>query len=244
MSTGTLTDKQALQEGEYRLPYHWLSKRTVRVQYQRTSHLIAGRVRSHLGSGGLVLDAGCGDGRGTADLRELLAEPDFVLCGVDYSQRAILHAKAMTYGSGLRFEVADLTGPLDGLRGSQAFDCVLLREVLEHLTEEDLTAALSCAHQVLCDGGLIVVTVPSANLPVSAKHYRHYTPRLLRDTLTSHGFSMLEVTGFGYAPLYSERLMRLGQQPKVWRVFNPLWREVDPDNACDLLAVGRKREST
>lgn len=238
--TQALSVPAELQEAEYARPYHWLMKRSTRVQYERMSTLIAALLKSHLPDGGHVLDAGCGDGRGTHDLFERLVGGSFELRGCDYSERAILHARAMTYGSSLDFTVADLSMPLDDVVEPSTVDAVILREVIEHFPDEQERAALGNVRRALRPGGLVIVTVPSASLPVSAKHYRHYTPESLQAALSDTGFVNEQLTGFGYRPLYSERIWKLNRLPKLWRLLNPLWREVTPSVACILVAVGRK----
>ena len=241
MSTKTLSEKQLLQEAEFRRPYHWLSKRTTRVRYERFSDLIAERILAHLPEGGTILDAGCGDGKGTADLHERLGGHGFTVRGADYSERAILHAKAMTYGSGMEFDIVDLVERPTERFDSARCDGLVLREVIEHLTDDEVDAALRGVRAVLRDGGLVVVSVPCDNLALSAKHYRHYSQSLLEETLESRGFRVLETIGFGYSALYWERLLKLNHYPKIWRVLNPLWRQVEPRNACELLALGQTR---
>lgn len=75
-----------------------------------------------------VLDAGCGPGKVTSILHEMI-QPGGEIVGVDYSEERIRHAKA-NYGhqSDIDFEVHDLRDPLDGLG---PFDLIWVRFVLE-----------------------------------------------------------------------------------------------------------------
>jgi SAM-dependent methyltransferase len=92
-----------------------------------------------------LLDAGCGPGKTTAILRDMI-QPDGEILGVDYSNERINHAKE-NYGSEseIDFLLHDLREPLDGV-GS--FDLIWVRFVLEYNRDEsrdivkNLTACL------------------------------------------------------------------------------------------------------
>jgi len=76
-----------------------------------------------------VLDAGCGPGKVTAILHEMIRPAGSIL-GVDYSKKRIRHAKRQ-YGKkpGIDFQLHDLRDPLNGV-GS--FDLIWVRFVLEY----------------------------------------------------------------------------------------------------------------
>jgi ubiquinone/menaquinone biosynthesis C-methylase UbiE len=75
-----------------------------------------------------VLDAGCGPGKVTSFLHEML-QPDGSIVGVDYSEERISHARDQYGKSGVRFEVWDLREPLTGLG---RFDLIWVRFVMEY----------------------------------------------------------------------------------------------------------------
>ena len=76
-----------------------------------------------------VLDAGCGPGKVTSILHEMI-QPGGSILGIDYSEERIRYAK-QHYGQkpGIGFKVYDLTKPLEGLG---RFDLVWVRFVLEY----------------------------------------------------------------------------------------------------------------
>ena len=75
-----------------------------------------------------VLDAGCGPGKVTSILYEMI-QPGGTILGVDYSETRIKHAeKHYGKGSDIAFQIHDLREPLDGM-GS--FDLIWIRFVLE-----------------------------------------------------------------------------------------------------------------
>ena len=75
-----------------------------------------------------VLDAGCGPGKVTSILYEMI-EPGGTILGVDYSEERIKHAeKYYGKGSDIAFQTHDLREPLDGMG---PFDLIWIRFVLE-----------------------------------------------------------------------------------------------------------------
>ncbi len=92
-----------------------------------------------------MLDAGCGTGKITSILREMI-QPGGRILGVDYSEERIHYAK-QHYGqeSGIDFQVYDLRDPLDGMG---LFDLIWVRFFLEYFRVEspdivrNLTACL------------------------------------------------------------------------------------------------------
>ena len=84
-------------------------------------------------SGQRVLDAGCGPGKATSVLHDIV-RPGGQVVGIDYSVERIRHA-VENYGQndGIEFQIHDLREPLNGL-GS--FDLVWVRFVLEYYRAE------------------------------------------------------------------------------------------------------------
>lgn len=76
-----------------------------------------------------VFDAGCGPGKITSILHEMI-QPGGTILGVDYSEERIYHAKKH-YGKdkGIDFLVHDLRDPIQGVR---PFDLIWARFVLEY----------------------------------------------------------------------------------------------------------------
>lgn len=77
-----------------------------------------------------------------------------------------------------------------------SFDIVAILETLEHIKEGEETDALKEAHRVLKPNGLLVLTVPSDNIPVSTKHYRHYSTEGLSNKVKKAGFNICVQTGY------------------------------------------------
>jgi SAM-dependent methyltransferase len=82
-----------------------------------------------------VLDAGCGPGKVTSILNEMI-QPGGMILGVDYSEKRISHAKEH-YGlePGIDFQFHDLRDPMEGIG---QFDIVWARFFLEYFRMESL----------------------------------------------------------------------------------------------------------
>jgi 2-polyprenyl-3-methyl-5-hydroxy-6-metoxy-1,4-benzoquinol methylase len=143
---------------------------------------------------GRILDVGCGRGI----LPALMRERGWEAHGLEFSETSAQHARdelrlPVFVGDFLQSPYAD---------GS--FDTVVLWHVLEHVP--DPVAAIRRARQVLRPGGLLVIAVPNFeslqarwtgrhwfHLDVP-RHYHHFGLALLRQLLTSNGFSILDVS--------------------------------------------------
>ena len=134
-----------------------------------------------------VLDAGCGEGYGSA----LVAETAASVLGVDRSAVALARAHANHAGPRVRFACADLTR-LDAIR--RRFDVVLNFQVLEHLHDPRPLLEQFAAH--LEPGGTLVLTTPNRPMSVSENpyHVHEYTADELRPVLAPY-FSSVDVRG-------------------------------------------------
>jgi SAM-dependent methyltransferase len=124
-----------------------------------------------------ILDVGCGSGLFFSRLSEfgtaVGVEPDPLLAEADTRHRDRIHA-----------------GDLSTLPAGDAFDLILLLDVLEHIDapETDLARAFS----ILKSGGLALVTVPAFQLLWSSHdeinhHKRRYTASSLTDLIRGAG---------------------------------------------------------
>lgn len=230
--------RRALQEGEYRLPHHWVLRKHGLANYLHKSDRLAELVRGAGCAGGAALDVGCGDGRGTHELATRLG-PAFTWTGVDFSERAIAFARLMA--EDLRFEVQDgeRLAAADG-----AYDLVVAREVIEHVPPPDVGSFVAELRRVLAPGGVLVVTTPTTNRRVPEKHFQHFTEGSLRAAIEGGGgFRVERVEGLGWFP-GGGRLERAYRYvialPALWRL--DAWngsRALPPAKADDLLVVAR-----
>jgi SAM-dependent methyltransferase len=148
-------------------------------------------IQPYLRSGGTHLDYGAGSGH----IVRLLAEGGWRVAAYDPSadRRAVLSQQV-----GGRPEFLGVVGP----ESTEAYDVVLLFEVIEHILDADLAASLERVRRFVKPGGRIVVSTPnnedldlgSAYCPVSNRlfhrwqHVRSFTPKNLEETFSGCGF--------------------------------------------------------
>jgi SAM-dependent methyltransferase len=214
----SLTDKQQVQEGGYKLPYHWFIDPAT-----SKGRLYFGYWNAAIGSlpqkakTGRVADAGCGDGRVLGLLRDRGYQD---LTGIDYSERALAAAKEVV--PGIKTVMADLKSiPLP--EGS--FDGIVCIETIEHIPPDELPAVTSELARVLVPGGTLVITVPALAggppQPGSA-HYQHFTVKSLSGYLPD-SLEVASVKGqdpIGFHPL---KLFYVLIDNKLWDI-RPLRR--------------------
>jgi SAM-dependent methyltransferase len=118
-----------------------------------------------------VLDVGCGDGR----LLNMLKGKVPCLAGVDVLEQAILFARA--FNPDLEFFVGDVS-LVPG-----EFQVITLIEVMEHIPDGEYPEFINKVVEKTLPGGRLVVSVPTTNMPLNRKHYRHYNLPLLQKHL-------------------------------------------------------------
>jgi len=158
-----------IQENQYIFPYHYLSlhdelyRRFIHKHYLSLLALI--RELADIKPGDNILDAGCGDGRFCYEIRNDNAN----VTGIDYSDRAIAFAKA--FAPECIFQCEDLATCV-----TRPFDKVVNIEVMEHIPPEALNSFAKSLSSCVKLDGLLIISVPSYKMPVTKKHYQHFTP--------------------------------------------------------------------
>jgi SAM-dependent methyltransferase len=101
-----------------------------------------------------VLDAGCGPGKTTAILHELV-QPDGSAVGIDFAKDRISHARE-NYGrnSGIDFIVCDCR---ESLQHIGQFDLIWVRFVLEHYLDESLQMVRNLSSALKPGGSLCLL---------------------------------------------------------------------------------------
>jgi ubiquinone biosynthesis O-methyltransferase len=143
-----------------------------------------------------VLDVGCGEGYGAAELAGCAS----TVLAVDYSPAAIAHAQETYSLPGLRFEVMNAL-ELDG-REEAEFDLVTCFEVIEHI--EDDQRFIRGLARVLRPGGKLYLSTPNrivdelfasvAGHEPYAYHINMLTPRALLRLMRPH-FTTVKIYG-------------------------------------------------
>jgi SAM-dependent methyltransferase len=135
----------------------------------------------------VILDLGCGPG----NMLHLLRGQGYRrVTGVDISPEQVRVASSV----GFPVVNSDLMGFLAGR--SDDTDCIILFDVIEHFTKDELFTFLDACHRALRPGGIFILQTPNAESPWGAMHRYH-------DITHETGFDpasldhVLRVAGFG-----------------------------------------------
>ncbi len=145
-----------------------------------------------------VLDFGCGDGRLLSELASRV--PVSKLWGVDVDERSLRFAGGFNDEAKVLFARS-----LKELRGKR-FDVIVASEVMEHIPPEECSPIVSALGELVSPSGAVVVTVPTHNIRVSRKHFRHFDATELAALLGSH-FKLVSsryIHRVGLAPMLVE----------------------------------------
>lgn len=180
------SDRFSLQENQYHRPYHHL----LDIEKSRFFDTLDwgleyyGYVEFVINiAAGLdaksIAEVGCGDGKILYELAKQFPEKQFF--GYDLAEQSIAFAKA--YGHSL----SNLTFFCDDFKeAEQTFDLILCVETLEHIPNEEIPNFINNFSRRLNTGGKLLVSVPSVNLKLRDKHYRHYDVPLLSEQFSPH----------------------------------------------------------
>jgi 2-polyprenyl-3-methyl-5-hydroxy-6-metoxy-1,4-benzoquinol methylase len=174
-------------------------------------------VKKHLRPGMRILDIGAGDRRMERRVKE--AYPDILYKSMDIDRRTPHDYYAL----------ADI---------DEQFDLIVLFEVIEHLELEKGVEMLRRLHELLVDGGILIISTPNIFNPsrfwVDATHKVAYHYEELGGILLSQGFEVLGIyrTFNASVPKYFLRII----------LFYPLHRILNVDFAKSIVALAQKRK--
>ena len=254
MANKNLSEKQAIQESEYFIPYHYIPEKDGHgfsqtlfwswgMRYFAGIELVLAQLRQLSFSS--VIDIGCGDGRFLREVSK--AFPGKSLLGVDYSGAAIALAKALN--PDLNYVCLDIAN--DETPGQ--FDVATMIEVLEHIPPNEIDSFLEGVSKSITSNGTLILTVPHENKRVQNKHFQHFSSQKLRKILASH-FHVEHMMPFDRISKIDARLSRiLGYQGNNYikkkkklngflykRILRNCFEE-QPENRCGrLLAIAKK----
>lgn len=125
-----------------------------------------------------LVEVGCGDGKITLEIAKRFRNKNIE--GYDLSEQAILFAKSYGFGyNNLSFYCEDFK------KSKEKYDIILLVEVLEHIPDDEIESFMNLLASKLNTNGKLVLSVPSKNLKLHPKHYRHYNLNLLKNHVNS-----------------------------------------------------------
>lgn len=140
---------------------------------------------------GEILDIGCGSGQ---FLYFLKSEGFERLSGLDLDERQIKIAQE------LGFKVEKKTALEYLIQTSDGYDMIVMLDIVEHFTREELFPLLSEVFRKLRAGGRFIVSVPNAESPTGPAcvhgditHETSFTSLSLEELLFCHGFEIQEI---------------------------------------------------
>jgi len=222
-------NKFEYQENQYIFPYHHIpyldsennvvNHRSLGWGFKYFTYLLRIRELVEEINPDSILDVGCGEGRFLGLLGNRIRK-----VGVDLSLRPIKFAQA--FHPDIEFHCADA----DQLK--EEFDVVTAIEVLEHVPDEQVTNFLKILEKRIKESGKIIISVPTTVLPVSEKHYRHYTLEIFKQQLENSKINLeIEHVEYVYKSSSLLKLYSKLTQNKLWIIeIRPLrnfvWRMV------------------
>ena len=150
-----------------------------------------------------LLDVGCGDGYLLNRLYQRYSQRSYM--GFDLSQKRITQNKHEN--PNIDYQVRDLSNPM-GFSTSdamflQAFDVVVCSEVIEHITNWEITLdnAISC----MSDDGVLLLTTQAGKrflFDINIGHVQHFELATLERFLQERGLDVLDAYRVGF-PFYT-----------------------------------------
>lgn len=188
------------------------------------------RLRGKLDGKQRVLDFGCGGGFLIPALSKVAGE----VYGVDFSPKSVELTNERSR------DIANFRGasaPTEALEKGLRFDGILAVEVIEHLSDEQLSGTLELIKQLLEPGGVVVFTTPNDEDLTESRlycpecdhvfhrwqHVRSWNARSLSAFLEQQGFNNVEAWTTDFAPPVG-----LGAWRHVRRAAKALGRGSDP----------------
>lgn len=175
--------EQKRQEEEYNYPYHYipefrnyfspLKDWTWSFEYISAIEFILNQIKKDENFINSIADVGCGDGRLTKELS--FDFPKQKVIGIDFSNKAIELAKAIN--PDLNFLNLDIINN----NINNKYDAITLVEVFEHIPLDKCSNFVNALYEILNKNGVIYLTVPHKNKPLSYKHFQHFSLKSLEN---------------------------------------------------------------
>lgn len=239
-----LYKEQERKQNSWDLPYSWLHDLNTQIGRSYLGRLkllldMAGNL-----TGKQVLDAGCGDGRLSAEC----ALQGAAVTGVDINPRALAFAKIFSPPS-----AAYQQALIQKLNFSnQLFDITFCIETFEHIPPSQEREVVKELYRTLKQDGYLIISVPSSSTPLKSRprHYRHFNSSLLK-VIFSEFFLIDKMHGQESSSFFVKIISRFCEN-KYWKIY-PLmrfvnrylfikyWNLVSINKSFHIIAILRKK---
>lgn len=183
----TKLKKFKLQENQYSRPYHHLvdfgRKKTFDylywgLEYYGYSKFIINLI-DKISPNKKIAEVGCGDGKISIEIAKRYTKS--IIDGYDLAHQAISFARSYGYGfKNCNFYDVDFSN------SKEKYDIILLIEVIEHIPDSELERFIGMISKKLNKNGKLLISVPTTNVPLNSKHYRHYTKKKLMSHISNY----------------------------------------------------------
>ena len=124
-------------------------------------------------------------------------------------RRRRLSERAINFAKEFNPELDFYTGSADDIDGE--YDIAIAAEVLEHVPDERVSEFIVPVAKKTKPGGVAIFTVPTTNVRLNRKHYRHYDASIIKQQIEASG-----------APLTIEKVEYIFHLPWWLRVYSRL----------------------
>jgi len=242
--------QQKVQEDLYAFPYHYCVQFKDNfsldylfpwgLNYASTMEFLMLKVAEDTNVTSII-DIGCGDGRFTRELFNKFT--DVRVKGLDYSTQSIQLAKALNNDLNIDFYSLNIIEN----QLSEKFSTATLMEVYEHIEPNLADHFLKGIYNLLEPGGILHLTVPHDNVPVSPHHFRHFNKNKLTSELGKH-FEIIEVMPFERISNIRKWLLRIyvnryfilnhvGIKNKLYKYYKKELFYVSNESQCQRIYV-------
>ena len=160
-----------------------------------------------------ILDYGAGDGQLVAKLISNGRK------AVGWEHSVVGVEKANEISTKLELEKNVFVTPSDQKNYFEAFDVIIMSEVIEHIEYPDLD--LLEVKKLLKANGYFIATVPSGPISYFDRHighFRHYSEKSLKELLLKCNFADVNVTSFGFPIVNLVRVLCLLLNKKMPKI--------------------------
>lgn len=197
-----ILNKEGIQKKEYEFPYHYLLcydenkidiVKSYSFGFEHFSLIYIIKKILIQKKPNNILDIGCGDGKLINELlkEKLIQNNTNEVIGIDNNNRALAFARIFNDYNKAKFIQEDIFN-----YKAKSYDIIILMEVLEHIPTHKLNRLIKVISSLLSSNKYLIISVPSINIPLQSKHYKHYDLNSLK-TLLYKDFKIEDVFYIG-----------------------------------------------